>query len=325
MKRGVLLACLLAGCTTQSTTTSTPDRGGAVRVVAVDVGQGDCTLVVGTDGTVVLIDGGGLSSGAEVRAAVQRETGGRVDHVVVTHYDADHLAGVADFLLGPDRVDGTPDDGAPEAKLWDYGDDGTCSTQTCDRYRDARMGRGQTIPLGEVISLGVAQLECVAVNGRVADGSVVPPSDENSRSVSFILRHGTFTALLAGDLTGGGEGTADVETPLARHTGPVSLLHVNHHGSKTSSNQGALALWAPRAAIISVGTDNSYCHPAQDVLDRVVEVGARVFATGGGMVNTDSRCTRTTDWPAGSRAGLGDVVVTAYSDGAFYVADELVE
>ncbi len=319
----VLAGLWVAACQPATGTGGSGNTGGtgsAVTLVAVDVGQGDCTLVLGTDGTVVLIDGGGLNKGDEVRAAVNAEAGGRVDHLVVTHYDADHLAGLADFLLGPDRVANTEDDGAPDAQLWDYGDDGTCGSQTCMRYRQARMGRGRVIEPGQVLGLGEASLECVAVNGRVSNGTTVAMPDENGRSVSFVLRHGSFSALLGGDMTGGGDLTADVETPVARLVGRVDLLKVNHHGSKTSSNGTALALWSPRAAFISVGTDNSYCHPNQAVLDRLEETGARIFSTGAGMVTQDGSC-NPTRWPAGALQ-LGTLHIQAYPDGVLYVENE---
>lgn len=298
--------------------------GLGLRVVAIDVGQGDATLVVGPDGTVVLIDGGGLSSGAALRQALVDETGGRVDHVVVTHFDADHLAGVADLLLGPDRIPLTLDDGIPDAILWDYGDDAGCSSQTCSRYRLARAGRAREMVPGDFIEMGLAELGCVAVNGDVLGGSHVDPSDENSRSISLLLRLGVFQAFLGGDLTGGGNGTADVETAVARVTGHVDLLKVDHHGSATSTSATALGLWSPRAAFISAGTDNSYCHPAQSVLDRLEASGARLYATGGGIQSTTGNCSSLTQWPADARSGLGTLDITAYGDGALFVNGDII-
>ena len=309
-----------AACQPEQPPSTTEDRGPALQVIALDVGQGDATLVIGTDGSALLIDGGSSSHVADVRDLVAAQTAGRVDHVVVTHWDADHLGGLADFLLGEDRRARTADDGAAGADLWDYGDDGGCDSQACQRYRTSRTGRARVITLGQVLALGDAEAECVTVNGQVAGGTSITTTDENVRSVGLLVRHGTFRALFTGDLTGGGDAFPDLETPLARYTGPVDLLHVNHHGSAASTNATALALWHPRAALISVGTDNSYCHPAQSVLDRLAAQGTRVFSTGQGITQADGTC-RVTSWPAGS-ASVGTVMVSAYRDGSLYVAGE---
>ncbi len=308
----LVLLCAALACGPRPPTTQTRP-GDAVRIVAVDVGQGDCSLVLGPDGTTILIDGGGPSRQDAVWAAVGAYSGGRVDHVVVTHYDADHLGGLSSFLLGADGRAGTDDDGAAGATIWDYGDDGSCTTQTCDRYRQSRTLRGAQATVGQRFPLGDAELVVVAVNGQLPDGTRVPVLDENERSVTVVLSHGVFRALLGGDLTGGGNGTADVETPLARQVGRVDVLKVNHHGSETSTNQMALALWAPRAAVLSLGTDNTYCHPAATVVDRLGQTGAALFATGQGITSA-GRCGATT-WPLAATVGVGDVVVDGFRDG----------
>jgi competence protein ComEC len=318
----LLAVLLLAAASCQPHENPPEDRGPAILIVAVDVGQGASALVVGTDGSALLIDGGASSHVGAVRDAVASYAGGRVDHVVVTHWDADHVGGLADFLLGPDRRARTADDGAAGADLWDYGDDGNCTTQACERYRLSRTGRARVVELGQVLRLGDAEAECVTVNGRVAGGTAFTTTDENARSVGFLVRHGNFRALFTGDLTGGGDANPDLETPLARHTGPVDVLHVNHHGSAASTAATALAMWRPRAALVSVGEDNSYCHPAQSVLDRLEAQGARVFSTGAGITRAQGSC-RATSWPPGS-AVLGTVEVNAYRDGTFYVGGEQV-
>ncbi|MBI5494617.1 MAG: MBL fold metallo-hydrolase [Deltaproteobacteria bacterium] len=316
MKRGVWLALCAASC--QPPPPGGGGSGAELRIIAVDVGQGDCTLVIGPDGTTVLIDGGGIGRADAVAAAVMEESKGRVDHVVVTHYDADHLAGLADFMLGPDRLANTADDGAPGAALWDYGDDHTCTSQTCEKWRQVSRGRVSVMEPGQELQLGGVTMTCVAVNGALPDGSHVTTTDENSRSVAFLVEHGDFRAFLGGDLTGGGEGTADVETPVARYTGRVDLLKVDHHGSLTSTATPALAAWTPRAAVISAGTDNTYCHPSPTVMQRLEQSGPLLFATGEGITATTSRCTAVTPWPPDSVRG-STVRVSAWADGRMEV------
>jgi len=317
------LFLLLSACAPKPNPPQEP-LGPSVRIITIDVGQGDALLIIGTDGTVVLFDGGGLDAVEPVRMAIQQHTAGRVDHVVVSHFHADHMAGLAEYLLGADGRVGTSDDGAPDATLWDHGADQECGSLTCDRYRAARGTRGRAmIPLDE-IPLGEASLRCVAANGAVSGATRVVPTDENARSIALLLTLGDFRALLGGDLTGGGDGTANVETSVAAATGPVDLLKINHHGSRTSTNLTALQRWLPRAAVISLGTNNTYCHPAPEVLQRLDGTGTRIFATGSGVMLADSDCPTVTAWPAGASFGLGTVEAVAYGNRDLFIAGEEV-
>ena len=82
--------------------------------------------------------------------------------------------------------------------------------------------------------------------------------------------------LLTGDIQG------DAEDILARRMGSndhVSLLKVAHHGSNSSSSDAFLDKVSPRIAVISVGRNNPYKHPSEDVLWRLRERGVRIYRT----------------------------------------------
>ncbi len=61
------------------------------------------------------------------------------------------------------------------------------------------------------------------------------------------------------------------------YSGPLTVLKVTHHGSKTSSTPLFLNSFKPKIAIIEVGADNSYGHPAPQMLERLQKAGAKVF------------------------------------------------
>ncbi len=291
------------------------------RVLFVNVGQGDSTLVVAPSGEALLIDGGNAGAAADVRAALERETGGRLDAVVLSHFDADHLSGLVDVLTGDDRTAGSDDDLVPAVALGPV-DDGSCATNTCSRMRLLRAWPFEVALPGRKFSLGEVEVEVVAADGRV--GSMVVPGvdDSNEHSVVVMVRFGGRTVLVTGDLTGGGEGMADVETPLAMFTGPVDVLRVAHHGSRTSSAESALSRWAPLASVFSFGTDNAYCHPHAEVLSRVASSSGAVYATGRGVVEDLDRCDAPTVTPAGGRLGLGDILLTIGADGSLVIAGD---
>ncbi len=296
---------------------------GLLKIVFIDVGQGDATLIVAPTGETLLFDGGPPDALAAVRAALDRYAGGRLDVVVLSHVDADHLAGLVGLLAGPDNAPGTSDDVVPERRVGPT-DDGSCDTLLCGRYRNLAAypftdaAPGDTIPLGDVF------VKVVAADGDVGDGREPEVDEDNEKSVGLLFSFGDRTVLVAGDLTGGGLGTASLEAPLAAHTGPVDVLRVDHHGSATSSDPAALALWQPRAIVASMGTDNSYCHPAAEVVPRWAALGAPIYATGAGIVEDGARCDGPTAWPAQARPNLGDIVLEISAVGGITIAGDVL-
>jgi beta-lactamase superfamily II metal-dependent hydrolase len=301
---------------------------GALTVVAgqlefffIDVGQGDGTLVRFPDGATLLIDGGPRDAGAAVQGVIDDVAGGHLDAVAVTHTDADHLGGVVHVLRGDDGRAGSDDDVVP-ALRWFGEDDGLCASQLCDEFRGLRGAPFDIPALGDVIDHGGATATVVARDGAVAGAGPFGGIDEdNERSLALLFEFAGKSVFVGGDLTGGGLGTVDLEAAVAAVTGPVDVLHQNHHGSQTSSSPGFLDALQPRAVILSEGTDNAFCHPEKGVVDRLRERGLAVFSTGDGIVDAVDRCERT-DWPAGARHGLGTFSVVVTADGAITIAGD---
>ena len=291
---------------------------GRVSVRFVDVGQGDATLITGPDGQSLLIDGGPASASDVVTQAVN-DVGG-VDHVALTHTDADHLAGLTALLAGDDGGAGTDDDSVPRTR-WIGHDDALCTSQLCNRFRALRA-RFERPLVGDTLDLGGATIEVVGRDGDFGAVGAIDVDDENERSLALLLRFGGRTVFIGGDLTGGGLGTSDVEAAAARATGPVDVLRLNHHGSATSSSAAFLAALQPAAVIVSAGTDNPFCHPERGVVDRLRDAGPAVFSTGRGIVSDGARCDGATDWPAGSHVGVGTIELVIEEDGRLSVDGE---
>ena len=291
---------------------------GRTTIRFLDVGQGDATLVMGPDGQRLLIDGGPTGSADVVQAAVDTIAG--IDHVAVTHTDADHLAGVVALLAGDDGVAGTTDDLVPGTR-WLGHDDGLCDSNLCADFRALRADF-ETPLVGDVIDLGDATVEVVGRDGDFGSAGSASVADENERSLALAVDFAGRRVFIGGDLTGGGLGTVDVEAVAGEAVGPVDVLRVNHHGSATSTSTGFLAALQPAVAIVSAGTDNAFCHPEAGVLERLAQAGPTVLATGRGMVDAGSRCDGPTRWPAGSRQGLGTIELVIEADGTLTVDGE---
>lgn len=280
---------------------------GELQIEILNVGQGDAGYVRAPGGETLVIDGGRARTrhGPDSIAPVLKARSIQPDYILVSHFDADHLGGVVDYLRGDDGVPCTGDDRLPLLGLLDYATGwSTCGSALCQDYYDlrdcnaARMAapQGWRVPAaGWKLRLGPGtDVTVVAVNGQLSDGRVVATGSDNANSIAVVVEYGGFRYFTAGDLTGGQQGdcqvgadTADVETLVGEVVGPVDVLHVNHHGSCTSTNQAFLQSLEPAVALISVGENNSYGHPAQAVLDRLDEAGAVTYLTTPGITQPE--------------------------------------
>ncbi|WP_233488918.1 ComEC/Rec2 family competence protein [Blastococcus sp. TF02-09] len=228
-------------------------------VVACDVGQGDAlVLPTGAEGEAVLVD-----AGPDV-AAVDRclEVLGvdRLPLVLLSHLDADHVGGLSGALEGRDV--GTVATGALSPA-----DDRAGAVDTLISRAGAeriRLAPGDTREVGAVV------LDVLAPEPARATAAV------EANDLSLVVRATVrgLRVLLTGDLG------AEAEARL--RTGGVDLradvLKVPHHGS-ADADPGFLAATGARTALISVGADNTYGHPARSLLETLARAGMRVHRT----------------------------------------------
>jgi beta-lactamase superfamily II metal-dependent hydrolase len=228
-----------------------------LRIVHIDVGQGDATLIVGPSKTL-LYDAGVTGSGSRIRSVLDSLGITSIDYFVAGHYHADHIGAIDEVLNGGITLN-----------IASYDRGGSYSSQAFTQYTTVVGAKRSTISLNQKIDLGGGVvLTCIAVNGQTNQGAV-SMTGENDRSIALVLRYGTFDYFVASDLTGGGSSTADVESKIAPDAGDVDVLHVGHHGSTTSTNQTLVNTLKPEHAVISCGDGNTYGHPTQTILDRL--------------------------------------------------------
>ncbi|MFQ5654220.1 MAG: lamin tail domain-containing protein [Planctomycetota bacterium] len=237
-------------------------------VVLLDVGQGDCVFLRSPTGVTMLIDSGNNGDGnAVVRPFLNAQGVSQLDYFVASHYHADHIGGIDEVIGG----------GIGVTVSYDRG--GSYGTATYDDYVAAVGGARTTIAAGQVIDLGGGvTATCVAVNGAIIGGAQVPvqgtSQEENAVSVALLIAYGDFRLFSAGDLTGGGFSTADVESVVAPQVGDVDVLKACHHGSNTSNNQTLLSTTLPEIALISCGDGNPFGHPHVEVIDRLTNLSS---------------------------------------------------
>jgi len=248
-----------------------------LRIIHLNVGQGDATLVIGPDGTTVLIDAGEPKyAKSSIKPALTTLGVSRLDYIIATHFHRDHIGGfehLGDFTDAStviyDRGDCVGEAGcfAPPKLTTPSG-----RSTTYGKYLTALKGSYKRVGMDTpTISLGAgATIRFVAAGGAVWGETVstAGSDDENAQSVALVITHGGFSYFIGGDLTGGGNSKRDVESVVASLVGNVDVYQSNHHGSPTSNNQLFLEALRPEVVVISVGDGNSHHLPKRSVLNR---------------------------------------------------------
>jgi competence protein ComEC len=255
-----------------------PGVVGRLRVTVLDVGHGDALLVQLPDRRSVLVDTGGSLSGSTfdiggriVAPALWALGTRRLDVLVLTHGDPDHVGGAASVVR----------DFRPRA-IWE----GVAvpNVQATEALR--RQAADAGIPwlerrAGDVVSLGEVTLLVKH-----------PPAPDwerrrvrNDDSIVMELGYGQVSVVLTGDI-----GT-DVERTLASRfdRAAIRVLKVPHHGSSTSSSWEFVSALKPRLAVLSAGATTKV---SGDVLRRYRDIGAILYRTdvdGAITLETDGR------------------------------------
>lgn len=229
-----------------------------LQVSFIDVGQGDSIWLHGSDDTDILIDGGPRSAGPTVVAHLQDGGIDDIEVLVLSHGDADHVGGLIDVLQS-----------IPVESVVYNGQHHTSSTYATLRAEmETRSLTPTPAETGQTHTWG-------DVEASVLNPQTVPTGDHNEDSVVMLVTYGQTDFLFTGDI-----GDSTEQTILDSGSGVAAeVLKVAHHGSRYTSSTAFLEAVGPELAVISVGADNPYGHPAQETLDRLAAVGARVMRT----------------------------------------------
>ncbi|MEV4948582.1 ComEC/Rec2 family competence protein [Streptomyces sp. NPDC053755] len=227
------------------------------------VGQGDATVLAAGGGTAVVVDAG--PDPALVDRCLRDLGIRRIPLLVLTHFHADHVAGLAGVMRG--RAVGA---------IQTTGLDDPPGQAAFVRRTAAAAGVPvvRAVP-GERRRLGT--LEWQVLWPRAApDARGAEDFGPNDASVTLLVRTaGGLTLLLLGDLEPPAQRGLSRSYPALR---PVDVLKVAHHGS-AHQDPGLMRAVRPRLALVSTGRDNPYGHPSPRTLDALRAGGARVLRT----------------------------------------------
>lgn len=227
----------------------------ALTASLLDVGQGQCLLLVTQSATAVVDCGSSSGGGArELEQALSAQGRTEIDLLILTHYDQDHTSGVAQLLL-EGRVNRLC---LPPALEEDEVEAEALATLA------QRLGAEVTWIAGETeLVLDPATLTLLPVEGGDYCGLAV------------LTSLGEFDLLVTGDA-----GVEEEALLLEAYDLPrTEVLVAGHHGSAGATGTELLEAIGPQAVLFSAGSGNSYGHPTQEALDRCLAAGAQVWRT----------------------------------------------
>lgn len=232
-------------------------EAGTMAVHFIDVGQGLAVLVQ-SGGENLLYDGGPREHGEDVVQYLKNQQVEKLDYMISSHYDEDHLAGLIDCMnafevetaIGADYV------------------------HTSDLYQNfMNTATSQAITIqypkpGDEFAFGTGSFTVEAPDG-------ISSSNSNDNSVAIRLVNGSNSFLLTGDA----EETSEQDMISSGRNLDCDVLCLGHHGSASSTSWDLLEASTPSWAVISCGAGNSYGHPAAETMDKLSSMGIPVYRT----------------------------------------------
>ena len=227
-----------------------------VTIKFIDVGQGEAILIALPEKTA-LIDAGPTGSAPKIAQVLQELGRDKIDYLVATHPDEDHIGGMADVISSTQI--GTI-----------YAPNKTNNTATYRKFLTAIQNNNLQITLAEAGTI-IDQTDAYKLEILWPTKDANFP-DTNDYSIIIKLTVGNKTFLFTGD--------APTNAILNSNPGHIDVLKLSHHGSRTGTTEVLIHKLSPTYAVLSYAVDNSYGHPMQSVLNALHKHSVEVWGTG---------------------------------------------
>ena len=225
------------------------------QVTILDVGQGQ-SIILQSGGKTFLVDCGGEDpeEAADQAAETLLSMGiYRLDGIILTHYDLDHSGGIPYLLT---RI--------------------KASCVYLPEFSEEEDSQQAILDAADQASVLVLQDTHLAWSDCSMEiFAPISQSDDNESGLSVLFCGRNCDILITGDMSTSMENKLILEKSIPRLTAVVA----GHHGSPYSTGDGLLSTIKPQYVFISVGLDNPYGHPSDEVLERLSRHGCIVYRT----------------------------------------------
>lgn len=235
-----------------------PASSADLSVHFIDVGQGDCTLIM-CEGHSMLIDAGESDQGDKVVEYLKAQEITNLDCVIGTHPHSDHIGGLRAVVESDIKIDKlimpkVPDEQVP-------------TSYTYTKLLKAIINKGMTVTKADdsTFNLGSAVINTYTPKKTY--------KNLNDYSVTTKIIHGNNSFLVTGDL-----GKQSEKELIDRGCDlSAKVLQAGHHGSRESSTKRFLKKVNPSYAVIQCGAGNSYGHPHSEALERMSKYTTEIY------------------------------------------------
>lgn len=233
---------------------------GELAVHYINVGQGDCELVLLPDGSSLLIDAGTSESQNYLVQYLEAYDVDTIKYLILTHPHADHIGGAAKIF----------DEFEVENVVMP---DAISTSSTFEKVLSKIDAEGCGITVANPNLNLELSLASIKILGPIYDYN----DDLNNQSIVFRLDFGSTSFLFTGDAEALAE--TDILNNFSKSDIKSDVLKIAHHGSSTSSTYRWLETVNPQFAVISCGKDNEYGHPHFDTVNNLNKLGITYFRT----------------------------------------------
>ena len=220
----------------------------------IDVGQAD-SILIRNNNYAMLIDAGNNEDGKDVLNFIKEKGITKLDYVIGTHPHEDHIGGLDDIINSDLEIENIF---MPKIST---------NTKTFEDVLDAISNKGLTVKAPKKAdTFEIGKVKCTVMTDSILD-----QDNLNLSSIIIRLEYGENSFLFMGD--------AEEENEEQISWPKTDVLKVGHHGSNTSSSEKFIQEVQPKYSIIMVGKDNSYKLPKQETIEKLNNIGSKIYRT----------------------------------------------
>lgn len=247
-----LLILILFQCSIETNKNIVSDNIKGMNVHFIDVGQGD-SILIQVNSKNLLIDSGPSASKDKLVKYLNSLKISKLDYIIATHPHEDHIGNMS-YIIDNFEV------------LNFYAPKVNINTKAFETMVESLVIKDLKI---KVLKPNIKSID-LGENTKVDVFSPISNEYENLNNFSSIIKisYGTTSFLFTGD----SEELSEKEVLTQGYDLKSDVLKVGHHGSSSSTSKRFLDAVDPYIAVISVGKDNSYGHPSQEVLSRLKDL-----------------------------------------------------